>query len=200
MFKLMFLLAVIFIFKTSKAHAGPLFGGGDMPTYQPIAPETVMTEAQKAMQEKLKALGLMGYDQAMKYMDEDRFKRNLSFYDAAKKLIQTGVEPNIANIKAVQGEQPQPVAPPTVQPTTPTFATNDQLEQAIRYMDAGKGQDGIGGIGGYQTQMKMRTDPATIPVVQELAQGKITPEMVEAYKRQKQAAADAALLAKMGGR
>lgn len=174
--------------------------GSEMPTYQPIAPETVMTDAQKAMQEKLKALGLMGYEQSMKYMDDDRFKRNLSFYDAAKKLIQTGAEPNIANIKAVQGEQPQPVAPPTVQPTTPTFAANDKLEQAIRYMDAGKGQDNVGIGGGYQTQMKMRTDPATIPVVQDLAANKITPAMIEAYRRQKQAAEDAALLAKMGGK
>lgn len=197
MFKLMFLLAVIFIFKTSKAHAGPLFGGGDMPTYQPIAPETVMTEAQKAMQEKLKALGIMGYDQAMKYMDEDRFKRNLSFYDAAKKLIQTGVEPNIANIKAVQGEQPQPVAPPTVQPTTPTFTPNDEIEGAARYREAQANMGKPFGGGGYMAGSILAPDN---PIVQKLAKGEITPEMIEAYKRQKQAAADAALLAKMGGK
>jgi len=42
--------------------------------------------------------------------------------------------------------------------------------------------------------MRFMTDPATRPIYQEIAQGKITPEMLEAYKRQKQQAMDAQLL------
>lgn len=106
-----------------------IFGGGGSASYNQIAPETTMTEAQKAMQAKLIAMGNMGYDQAMKYADEGRFKRNSSFYDAAKQLLQTGQPPTIDNIKKIQAEEPQPVAPTTPQPTAPTaLASNPFMD------------------------------------------------------------------------
>lgn len=164
--------------------------GGDAPSYQQIPAEQVMTEAQRAMQDKLKALGTMGYDQAMKYADDNVFKRNLSFYEAAKKALQEGISPTIDNIKKLQGEQTTTQQAATTTPTN-TFKSNEAFErvlanpQWVNYINANPAQ---------RANNPMQYGAMSASSTQYLKDNNITPEALAAYIREKQRYNDAELL------
>ena len=164
---------------------GGLMGAGE-PTYQQPSMDQILTPAQKALQQDLIDIGKLGSKWGKEYFNEDRFNQNKAAYNATMNRLQGN--PPATALSATT------ITPPTSQNTS-SFAVDDKLEQAAKYMDLIKGSpQGIGGTGTYQAQMRFMTDPATRPIYQEIAQGKITPEMLEAYKRQKQQAMDAQLL------
>lgn len=197
MVKIVFLL-VLFWLIPRKAHADPtalagsilptILGGlmgADEPSYQQPSMDQILTPAQKALQGDLIDIGKLGANWGKKYFDEDRFNKNKASYNETMNRLQ-GNAPT-----QTTGTATPTASTGTAQPAS-SFTPNADMETAMKYIDNQKlsGQPFGGGMGGQQLGFDN-------PVVQQIAQGKITPEMIEAYKRQKQQAMDAKLL---GGR
>ncbi len=182
---------------------GSLFGG-DAPSYQQVAPETTMTEAQKQMQTPLINLGKAGYENAMKYLDPEVFKKNQNRFNAAMLAIQnrTPYTPEAINATVNAQTTAQPTTTAQTQTPVSNFVSNSELEKAIALNNFFKSRgdnsfkDMNQGQAAFNALDKYRTDPEFITAQNKLANGQITTDMLDAYRRQKQAADDAALLAK----
>lgn len=155
---------------------GSIFGS-DAPSYQQPSMDQIETPVQKAMRQNLIDIGNMGYKEGMKYTDEKLFNKNKDFYNSMMNKLQTGA--------GIAGASNAAAPATTATTNTSTFTPNDQLEKAIKYNDA-NAKAPFGSV---------VFDPNNAAAI-ALAKGEITPAMLDAYKRQKQAADDAALLAK----
>lgn len=161
--------------------------GKDEPSYQQPSMEQIMTPAQLALQQDLIDIGKLGSKWGKEYFDEDRFNQNKAAYNATMNRLQGNPPAQTA------GTATPATSTGTTQPAS-SFTPNEDLEGAIKYREGMANMGKPFGGGGYMAGSVRGFDD---PVVQQLAQGKITPEMLEAYKRQKQQAMDAQLL---GGR
>jgi len=199
MVKFIIILLVFFLLpRKASADIGSLFGGSDAPEYRQISPESTMTESQKAMQQYLTALGKLGYEKGTKAFDPERAKRSNAFYNATLSAIQGGVmgmNPRDINAAVAQTMASQPVETTKTEEKKNPFVPDAVLEDAVYYYDQLKRQPWQGQPLQIASRSGQTFDPQGA-LMTGIANGTITKEMAEAYRRQKQAADDAALLAK----
>ena len=209
MVKFIIILLVFFLLpRKASADIGSLFGGSDAPEYRQISPESTMTESQKAMQQYLTALGKLGYEKGTKAFDPERAKRSNAFYNATLSAIQgggMGMNPRDINAAVAQTMEQQPTQTTGSNAEAKPFVPDELLENASKYMNAIKDQRGAGSMGGDPRSQEITrnavpgSDTPYGKAAFALSQKTITPEMIEAYAREKKAAEEAAMLAKYRG-
>lgn len=175
--------------------------GRDMPEYSQIQPETLMTNAQKAMQENLKKLGLQGFEQSQAYMSPTVLQKNQQFYNAAKTALQnTGTYDKPTVDKIIAEQNPVVETAPEATPTT-AYAEDAVMEDLVKLYDYGTKRQTTGAIGGVDPYIERLQKDFGNPATQKFAQTPLSElaPMIEAYKRQKQMATDAQLVAKAKG-
>jgi len=206
MVKFILILLVFFLLprKASAKDFFNLFGGDDAPSYKQVSPESTMTESQKAMQQYLTNLGKLGYEQGMQAFDPTRIQKGNAFYNAAVNAIQNGTSrtPQAINTTVAQTIASTPTA--TVKENKPSnFISDEILDEAVKQYDSQKMQAanrGRASFNQYRPSDGGGLGSVSSKAAIGLQQGAITPEMIEAYRRQKQAADDATLLANRGAK
>jgi len=185
---------------------GSLFGGDDAPSYKQVSPESTMTESQKAMQQYLTNLGKLGYEQGMQAFDPTRIQKGNAFYNAAVNAIQNGTSRNPKDINTTVAQTIASTPTATVKENKPSnFISDEILDEAVKQYDSQKMQaanrnKAFSGFNQYRPSDGGGLGSVSSKAAIGLQQGAITPEMIEAYRRQKQAADDATLLANRGAK
>ena len=170
--------------------------GSDEPSYQQPSMDQIMTPLQKELTPMLLDQAKRA-DQYAKLF-ENQLGSNQAYFNQQKANYASGSPTTTA---------PKATATTTTAPETPTstFTPDELLENASKYMDAIKDQPGTGSMGGgSRSQALLRnavpgSDTPYGKAAFALSQKTITPEMIEAYAREKKAAEDAAMLAKYRG-
>lgn len=170
--------------------------GSDEPSYQQPSMDQIMTPLQKELTPMLLDQAKRA-DQYAKLF-ENQLGSNQAYFNQQKANYASG-SPTTTAPKATATTTTTPEVPAT------TFSPNEQLDDATKYMDAMKDQRGAGSMGGDpRNQALLRnavpgSDNPYGKAAFAMSQKTITPEMIEAYRRQKQAADDAAMMAKFKG-
>lgn len=166
-----------------------LIGGNDAPQVQTPDPSSFMTPVQKALQPLLQKIAenMAAQNTAV----DNNLQTNKAYFARQKANYQQGKPMNATDTKIATA--PKAADATTGQTQTPAFKPNDVMEQAAKYMQTANTP--MAGTG-FNPVAPPSADVAKFFASQPKAQ---TMAMLDAYNRQKQAAADAEALKSMPG-